>query len=647
LRNDVARLDVEGIHSAGAVALIDAHAHRLRIGLVADEAYDAAQPLLSASYYLTKAVQPFADLRFDRDDVSLAVDHLLRDDAGVMILADVGALSPSTHKNLEDYVQRGGLLLRFAGPHMLAGTDDLLPVRLRRGGRVMGGALSWEQPKHIAAIDPASPLAGVKLDPDVRISRQLLAEPDAGLRAATWLALEDGTPLVSAKNIGRGLIVLVHVSADTTWSNLPLSGMFVEMLRRITEQAHDVSARSGQNDDGARAVDDSAPALAPFRSLDGFGVMGTPPLSAHAIAAHFNGPVSAEHPAGYYGGAEGVKALNALMPDDHIAGMTWAGVGVVAVPLNVPEPRDVRAWLWSAAFAFMLLDALAHLWLNGQLRGGRLAAGFIIGVGVASGVTFGDGQAYAQQNDVLAREREAALETHLAYVLTGDGRVDDISRAGLSALSRALAERTSLQPAAPLGIDVAREELSFYPLLYWPIVAGRPQPSPEAVAHLARFMRQGGTVLFDTRDALSQRAGYVTPEGEWLRRLLAGVDIPPLQIVPADHVVTKTFYLLNRFVGRTEVGETWIEALPPQNKMGSAPVRAGDNVSPIMITSNDLAAAWATNAYGAPLYQLIPNDQRQREMALRGGINVVMYTLTGNYKADQVHVHDLLERLGH
>jgi hypothetical protein len=163
-------------------------------------------------------------------------------------------------------------------------------------------------------------------------------------------------------------------------------------------------------------------------------------------------------------------------------------------------------------------------------------------------------------------------------------------------------------------------------------------------------MKNGGTVVFDTRDALNQTpGGAATPEGLWLRQLLAGVDVPELEPVPRDHVVTKTFYLLDRFVGRTEDGQTWIEALPPPDPSDPTPrpARAGDSVSPIIVTSNDLAAAWAADADGRPLFPLIPGGPRQREMALRGGVNLVMYTLTGNYKADQVHAKDLLERLSH
>ena len=113
-------------------------------------------------------------------------------------------------------------------------------------------------------------------------------------------------------------------------------------------------------------------------------------------------------------------------------------------------------------------------------------------------------------------------------------------------------------------------------------------------------------------------------------------------------MLTKTFYLLDRIVGRTEVGQTWVEALPPPdpNDRVHRPVRAGDSVSPIIIVSDDLAAA-----LGQPTptvvrcFRSFPAAVRQRELALRSGVNLVMYTLTGNYKADQVHAKDIIERL--
>jgi hypothetical protein len=243
---------------------------------------------------------------------------------------------------------------------------------------------------------------------------------------------------------------------------------------------------------------------------------------------------------------------------------------------------------------------------------------------------------------------DAALSTRLAYIVTGDASVDETSRLGLTALTRVLASRTSAELAEPVALDPARDELAFYPLIYWPIVAGLPQPKPEARTRIAAFMKNGGTMVFDTRDALTaRRGGPPTAETLWLRALLEGIDVPELEPVPHDHVLTKTFYLLDRIVGRTAIGQTWIEALPPPNSDDRVqrPARAGDSVSPIIIASDDLAAAWAEDVDRRPLYPLIPGGARQRELALRSGINLVMYTLTGNYKADQVHAKDILERL--
>jgi Domain of unknown function (DUF4159)/Aerotolerance regulator N-terminal len=651
IRNDVARLDIEDEHSAGSVYLLDDHAHRVSVGLVSGEAFDSTQPLLSASYYITRAMQPFADVRQKRDDVNVSIDALLRDQPSVLVMADVGSVSVAATQAITHFLDEGGVVVRFAGPHMLSGSDTLVPVRVRRGGRVMGGALSWEKPRHIAPPDQTSPLYGLSIPDDVIVSQQLLAEPDAGLRAATWLALDDGTPLITAATRGRGLLILVHVTADTHWSNLPLSGLFVDVLRRVADMAHRTKAGASDEPYNGAVTDQTQNILAPSHVLDGFGVLGPPPASARAINDGFVGPVSADHPAGYYGAHEGQKALNAVMPSDLFPLLDLRDLHLRSHALRAPAPIDLRALLLVMAVLLFICDGLASLWLSGAfMRQWRALALLLCAVLCGALGMAHEGHAQPKTTDapLTARMREHALSTHLAYVITGDGRTDDTSRLGLAALSRALAARTSLQPAEPVGVDLERDDLSLFPLLYWPIVAQKPQPSTEAVARMARFMRQGGTIVFDTRDALSQRAGTLTPEGDWLRRLLGGVDVPPLQIVPSDHVVTKTFYLLTRFVGRTALGDTWIEALPPQNADGGAgPVRAGDNVSPLIITSNDLAGAWATNAYGTPLYQLIPNDERQREMALRGGINLVMYTLTGNYKADQVHVRDLLERLGH
>src|SRR5262249_44489276 len=174
---------------------------------------------------------------------------------------------------------------------------------------------------------------------------------------------------------------------------------------------------------------------------------------------------------------------------------------------------------------------------------------------------------HAQQSS--ADVPQSALETKLAYVITGNAEVDAISKAGLAGLTLFLAQRTSLEPGDPIGLDIARDELVFYPLIYWPIVPGAPRPSEAALKRIDAYMKDGGTVLFDTRDAVAAPTGQGgetrSPGMLELRKILSSLDIPELEPVPRDHVLTKTFYLLRDFPGRFDGGQPWVEALPAES----------------------------------------------------------------------------------
>ncbi len=697
LRNQIARLEVTGARSAGAVTLLDSRWKRRSVGIISGDTADTAQPLLAAAYYLHKALSPFADVHEPKPGTPDPIGAILDERVTVLILADYGTITGPIRQRLSDWVDGGGLLVRFAGTRLSGATDDLVPVKLRRGGRVLGGTLSWERPKHLAAFEPPSPFVGLKVPDEVTITRQVLAEPEPGLPAKTWAQLSDGTPLVTAAAHGKGRVVLFHVTADTTWSNLPISGLFVDMLKKIValsgESARAVSETEAKAAQASRAVE----TVAPSRTLDGFGTLGAPPASAKPVPTTFGGVASPDHPPGFYGAADSLLAVNALAPEDKIPAVDLSGLSFESAPLQAAEPIDLRPWLIAGAFVLFCLDALAALWLGGKLRPApRRAVAAALALLLAGTATLkaptpahaetsasvvasqrrsnpggaelpsarlspanpgllrfarNDGDAAAAQAPlkVSPNDLSSALSVRLAYVTSGDGKVDEISKQGLATLSTTLAARTSLTPGDPIGIDPAKDELAFYPLLYWPIVATNPQPSQKAIEKISAYMRNGGTIVFDTRDANSVHPnGEPTPATAWLRQLLAGVDVPELEPIPSDHVVTKTFYLIENFIGRYASGETWIEALPPPiGDKEARPARSGDGVSPIILTSNDLAAGWAGDDYGEPLYALSPGDPRQHEIALRGGINLVMYTLTGNYKADQVHVRDLLERLGH
>ena len=129
-------------------------------------------------------------------------------------------------------------------------------------------------------------------------------------------------------------------------------------------------------------------------------------------------------------------------------------------------------------------------------------------------------------------------------------------------LSAVLSQRTAVEPGEPMGVNIERDELAFFPLLYWAVTPVQPALSDRAVSKLNDYLRNGGTILFDTREQGSfayDLFGSGGAAAARLRRILGTLDIPALIPVPKDHVLTKSFYLLQAFPGRWAGGTLWVE----------------------------------------------------------------------------------------
>ncbi|MBS0562633.1 MAG: DUF4159 domain-containing protein, partial [Proteobacteria bacterium] len=604
VRNRLARLVVEGPPSAAGVVLLDERWRRRPVGLVAGDQITAEAPLTGALFYLRRALAPYAELREG------ALGALLSRDISVLILADRPLPAGPEQKALTDWVEKGGLLIRFAGPRTaempVGESDPLLPVKLLGGDRQLGGALSWSQPAALAPFPPDSPFAGLRVPDEVKVTRQVLAEPSAQLSSQTWAALADGTPLVTQAAKGAGRVVLFHVTANADWSNLPLSGLFVDMLRRLVDLSVGVTGAPGS------AV------LAPAESLDGFGVLGRPPDAAVGIAADRIGatPPSPRHPPGLYGPESGRMALNlgAALPMPEAAPAV-DGARVEGYAAIAPE-RALGPPLMALAVALLAADLLISLMLRGFIRrrAARLAAAALL-------------IALPFHAQALETGTHPALAVRLGYIVTGDAQVDTISRTGLEGLSDYVNRRTAATLVEPDPIVPGETDLSFYPLIYWPITAtAQPLTSAQAQA-LNDYMSRGGIILIDTRGgsegSSGSGAGFAPGTEAALRRAAQGLAIPALAPLTTEHVLARSFYLLQDFPGRFTGSEVWVQR--DQD-------RANDSVSPVIIGSNDWAAAWAVDESGRNPYATIPGGARQRTLAYRFGVNLVMYALTGNYK---------------
>ncbi|PHP67427.1 RNA-binding protein [Zhengella mangrovi] len=655
LRNDFAAIVVDGARQAAATRVLDDNSRRRRIALISASEADNAQPLLSPLYYIRRALKPFADLvEPQTNDLNEAIPEILDQKPAVIVMADIGVIPNEARQALTRWVEGGGTLVRFAGPR-LAGTpeaDDLLPVRLRSGERALGGTLSWTEPQPVAEFPANGGFAGLTPPRDVTVSRQVLAEPEPGIVERTWAALADGTPLVTGGPRGDGTIVLFHVTPEASWSTLPISGTFVEMLRRIVQFSRNQGAIAVASGGQVAAT------LPPWRMIAADGSLAPPPPDARPLDLSAGvQPVSLEHPPGLYGSEDGVVARNLLPADatlEPLARPPFAAP-VTAIGYGADESASLKGPLLAAAAGLLALDTLIVFWLSGLMarRPRRAAtAALVLALAGAMAMPAFVPRAQAQEtNDQRPGDAEAiaAIErTRLAYVRTGNGSIDAISRAGLHGLTQFLIRKTALEPGDPVGVDIATDELAFYPIIYWPVDAAVPVPPADALARIDAYMQQGGTVLFDTRDAYSAGFGSTaaSPATQRLREILSSMNVPALEPVPPDHVLTKSFYILSGFPGRFSASPLWVEASLEADSQDNRPVRTGDGVSPILITGNDFAGAWAIDANGDFLLPTVPNNPLQRVYAYRAGVNIMMYMLTGNYKADQVHIPALLERLG-
>jgi hypothetical protein len=634
LRNRITRFEIEGVRTAGAVTLTDDALKRREVALIAGREDREGLELLSPLHYLNQALAPTAEL------IDGTLNDILQANPDVIILADVPDLAASEIDAMLEWLDKGGLLLRFAGPRLAASDisrreeDPLMPVRLREGGRTVGGAMSWGEPKTLSPFAETSPFFGLTVPQDVTVTAQVMAQPDPTLSSRVIASLTDGTPLVTRKDVGQGQIVLFHVTANAEWSSLPLSGLFVQMLERLA-----VSTRP--NAPVAEELEGTT--WAPQLILDGFGqLQDAGHLSGIDGARLATGVPAGDMPSGLYLGEDRSIAINVLQPDSVLAPTEWPS-RIVVKGLTIAQEVLLKGWLLTAALALLTIDILASLALSGRLVGPRTQ----VAAALVAMLLWPVGDAHAQDDDFALR---ATSEVVLGYIITGDDSVDEVSQAGLRGLSQTLFRRTSIEPENPVGVDLDTDELAFFPFLYWPITADQSLPSREAYRKLNRYLLSGGMILFDTRDADVARFGGSSPEGRRLQSIARPLDIPPLEQIPSDHVLTRTFYLLQDFPGRYASRDVWVEAAPPGAELVEGmPFRnLNDGVTPVVIGGNNWAAAWAIDARGNRMFPVGRGitGERQREIAYRFGVNLIMHVLTGNYKSDQVHVPDLLDRLG-
>ena len=612
LRSQVTRLRIAGMRAGAATKLLDDAFGRPLVGVLSPPS-GSSSPLLSEDFYAEQALSPFADLFIGNVESVLSLNPTL------LVMPDS---MRSDAQEIVDYVESGGVLIRFAGPQLARESDNLVPVPLRRGGRSIGGALAWETPQTLAPFASESPFAGLAIRNDITVSRQVMARPGAETDARTWARLEDGSPIVTSSVRGEGRIVLFHVTAGPEWSNLAISGLYVDMLKRILPLAKSRAVTSGPQS-GAWTLD---------RTLGAFGELRPPPPRPVTVPdADWTLNVD-QLPPGYYRSGTRQRAVQAVSNPPAITPFNTQGLTVER--MDGREPKSLAGILLGIALIMLALDMVLSASLSGRLRSFGAATASLMLVAI---LTLPQ-STHAQDTAQMERVQDAALGLHLAYIKTGDGSLDDLSETALESLKTQLTRRTTIEPVGVHAVRPDSAGLEMYPFLYWSVRNDTPSLTEAERLSLNTYIAAGGTLMLDTADEAERsfRAGGAHPG---LTRITEGLSIGRLAPVPSDHVLNKSFYLTQVYPGRWANGPVYVEA-------EGATKGGRDGVSSVIIGSNDWASAWAIDPETGPLVALANEIPRQREMAMRFGVNVAMYALSGNYKADQVHAAELIRRMG-
>ncbi len=189
-------------------------------------------------------------------------------------------------------------------------------------------------------------------------------------------------------------------------------------------------------------------------------------------------------------------------------------------------------------------------------------------------------------------------------------------------------KRTSIEVDTDIQtVSPRREELFEFPMVIWTGDRGFDPLSDEAIEDLRTYLLAGGFLFIDSAEGLTDGPFMESIRRE-IQRIFPRRDLVTL---PRDHTVHQTFYLIDRPAGRIDISANFQAVFE-------------DNRAAILVNANDLLGALARDTFGQWEFDVVPGGERQREMAFRLAINLVMYALTVDYKADQVHIPFILRR---
>ncbi len=545
---------------------------------------------------------------------------------GTVLVADGTRAAPGLSAALESFTADGG------GVWFLPGT---------RATEADLAAFPWLPARFGAAYEPAS-TNGVKAArageatrdwselelSRVSVKRRFRLEPAAG--AEVWAADASGEPLLVAGAVGKGRAVVWGAPLDAGWSNLGLKPLFIPWARAslaltVAEAASDAarSVKVGEPITRIWSSGEAAPDKVTIRSPDGrrttLLVTGRKAVLPEAALP------------GLYVVEDGREMIFAVNLDAskgesdlmQAPSPPWRATDVDTLDnefMDAVYGKDMSAWLLGLAVLMLILEmmlALPTTVLAFAASRKTPGAAAYIGKAIMIFMFLFPYNANSQQGDKFIWTQLQLGDTWDPYPEAPDS---------VSAwLNEVTSVRTSPQRRAITLRDAA---LFSSPFLY---LAGTSAPEPlhdDELRRLRQFISGGGFLWIE-----DSGGGPPGSFDRWVRRelprVLPDADLKPL---PSEHVLFRTFFLLRGPAGRVRVHGA-VEGIDWGGRAA------------VIYTRDDALGAWADDAFGKPLRACVPGGEAQRELAKRLTLNVIMYSLTGSYKADAVHQAAILEKL--
>ena len=175
-------------------------------------------------------------------------------------------------------------------------------------------------------------------------------------------------------------------------------------------------------------------------------------------------------------------------------------------------------------------------------------------------------------------------------------------------------------------ITLTEPELFSCPFLYMTGKYEFDPWTPQEREALRRYLTFGGFLLAE--DAMGIKGfGF---DAAFRREMKQIFPTHEMKRLPPDHSAFQSFYLINTIGGRQKIN-AYLEGV------------IVDNWTPVVYSQNDLSGAWSRDRLGKWLHECVPGGEAQRLAAFKLGINIIVYSLTSDYKKDLVH-HPFIKR---